>query len=171
MSEALEEKDRSEDLLRDAPSTTMSVTTAHGGTAANILAGQCVFTWDIRDVPSMPAERVRADVNRVVDRLLESHARFGVRIETEMQPAVPPLHDDPDSVAATSAAAVLRTRKAEYMSIGSEAGMFQKAGIPAVLCGPGSIAQAHGPDEHVEPSQLRQCEMFLDGMIGKICCE
>ena len=50
----------------------------------------------------------------------------------------------------------------------TEAGLFQQIGIPLVICGPGSIEQAHKPDEYVEVSELRKCEVFMQKLIGQV---
>jgi acetylornithine deacetylase len=74
---------------------------------------------------------------------------------------------DADSPALRLARAITGANQTEAVSYGTEAGHFQQAGIPAVICGPGSIDQAHRPDEFVALSELAACEAFLHKVIAK----
>ncbi len=79
---------------------------------------------------------------------------------------MPGLAPDPGSVAETLAMRLTNTNRTITVPYGSEAGRFQKAGIPTVLCGPGDIAQAHQPDEWIEESEIARCEASCGGSGG-----
>ena len=158
------------------PHTTLNVGTIEGGTALNIVPRECAFRWEFRPVPGVDPDRVAARVRAHIDkeiapRLLAEAAeadREAVGIATEETVRVPPLVAVPDQPAETLALALTGDNRAGTASFAAEAGLFQKAGIPAVLCGPGSIEQAHQPDEYVSVAQLEACEDFLRRLIAHL---
>jgi len=91
------------------------------------------------------------------------------RLETVLQASYPGLVMDESSPAVRTALEITGANRAEAVSYGTEAGYFQQAGIPAVICGPGSIDQAHKADEFVALSELVACEAFLGKVIAKAC--
>ncbi len=84
-----------------------------------------------------------------------------IGIATETVNRVPGLAPEPDSPAEHLALHLAGANATHAVSYVTEAGLFQQAGMPAVICGPGSIEQAHKPDEYVEVSELRKCEAFM----------
>ena len=82
-------------------------------------------------------------------------------IETTIGNAIPGLAPEPGSPLEVLALNLAQANGTSAVSYGTEAGLFQQAGIPAIVCGPGSIEQAHKPDEYVDISQIRQCEGFM----------
>jgi acetylornithine deacetylase len=144
------------------PYTTVSVNTIVGGTATNILAGKCEFTWDIRALPGESP-----------DRLLESLAKFAegrrITVETTVLANVPPLEAD-GSEAESFAQSISEIRhESTTVPFATEGGQFQRAGWSTVVCGPGSIEQAHKPNEFIEHTELTACESFLDRAIARQC--
>ncbi len=147
----------------DPPYSTVHVGVIEGGTAKNIIPRRCAFQWETRLLPE-------ADVNDVANRFdafaqsLEPamHAvASDTGITTERVNTVPglaPLDQSPAEHLALHLASANGTHAVSYAT---EAGLFQTIGIPAVVCGPGSIDQAHKPDEYVEVSELRKCELFM----------
>ncbi|MBS0282040.1 MAG: M20/M25/M40 family metallo-hydrolase, partial [Proteobacteria bacterium] len=87
--------------------------------------------------------------------------------ETILHAAYPGLVMDEDSPAIALAREVTGANRVEAVAYGTEAGHFQRSGIPAVICGPGSIDQAHKPDEYCELSEYTACEAFLRKVIAK----
>ena len=83
------------------------------------------------------------------------------RFQTRVRAAYPGLVRDMDSPAVRLACRLSGNNDVQTVSYGTEAGLFQESGISAVVCGPGSIVQAHKADEFVELEQLDACEMFL----------
>ncbi len=151
----------------DPPETTLSVGRIGGGTARNVIAGSCAIDWELRPV-------CRADAEHALDRVhdLEAELREQLRarhpdadVATETVGAVDGLEPVADSPAVALAEKLLDDPIRRVVSFGSEAGFYQRAGIPAVLCGPGSIAVAHQPDEHITLDQLERCLVMLDRLV------
>jgi len=154
----------------DPPWTTLQATVVHGGTAVNILAKEAEVTWEYRFLPdrdpSRIVERVKARVEAEV--LPKYRARAGeARFDTTLHAHYPGLVMDEASPAIVLARELTGANQAEAVAYGTEAGHFQNYGIPAVICGPGSIEQAHRPDEFCALSELEACEAFLRKVIAK----
>jgi len=142
-----------------------------GGTARNILARECVFHWEFRGLPGVSAASALAKVQAFVDAVaLPRLRRFvaGPTIATEIEADAPPLAAAPGSAAETLALRLTRSNRTIAVSFATESGHFQAAGLPTVVCGPGSIDQAHKPDEFVEEGQLAACLAFLDGLVREL---
>ena len=150
--------------LFDPAFSTVHVGTIEGGNARNILARVCRFGWEFRGLPGVDQKRALAHLEAYADRVvlprLTRHAPEA-RIETHADIEVPGLEAEPGSVAETLAKKLTRSNRTTSVSFATEAGQFQKAGIPTVVCGPGSIAQAHQPDEFIEMSQIEAGLAFL----------
>jgi len=148
----------------DPPYTTVHVGTIHGGTARNILAKECAFNWEFRGLPSLDPEeipsRFRAISDMVAAKRLNRFGDYG-RIETTLEVSVPMLGPEPGSPAETLAKRIAGRNRTESVPYGTEAGHFQAAGIPTVVCGPGSINQAHQPDEYITMEQFEAGAGFL----------
>ncbi|MGH6958567.1 MAG: acetylornithine deacetylase [Caulobacteraceae bacterium] len=147
---------------------TLTIGTVAGGTAANILARQCVFQFDLRAPAEDEARRRLAPVFRLAERLdaaiKEKAPEGGVAIETLAD--VPPLRSEPGGEAEALARSLAGDNgPARAASFASEAGQFQAAGLPAVLCGPGSIDQAHQPDEYIDIAQIERGAAFMGRLI------
>jgi acetylornithine deacetylase len=143
----------------DPPHTTINVGTVSGGTARNVVAGECVIEWEMRPVTRADADFVFAGV-RATERELESEMRSvhaDAAIVTVTEGTVDGLEVDRDSAAVALARQLLGDQPTSVVSFGTEAGIYQAAGIPTVVCGPGSIEMAHRPDEYIEISQLEAC--------------
>jgi acetylornithine deacetylase len=140
------------------------VGTIEGGTARNILAKSCAFHWEFRGLPDLDPNEIPARLDRFANevalRRLNRFGDFG-RIETLLEVAVPGLAPDPGSPAEALAMRLLGSNKTETVPFGTEAGHYQAAGIPTVVCGPGSINQAHQPDEYITLEQLEAGAAFM----------
>lgn len=158
------------DSLYDPPHTTINVGLVSGGTARNVVAGECVVEWEMRPVTKADAEFVMAGVRAVTEELTAEmrsvHPEAG--IETHTEGAVDGLEKVADSAAVALARDLLGERPTSVVSFGTEAGIFQAAGIPTVVCGPGSIETAHRPDEYIEISQLEACLDMLEALAGRL---
>jgi acetylornithine deacetylase len=156
----------------DPPYTSVHVGTINGGTARNITAKECKLYWEYRGVPGLDDTEIPARLQDFIDqKVIPRLARFGgkPRVEIEPEVLVPGLAPDPGSIAETLAMRLTGTNRTITVPYGSEAGRFQKAGIPTVLCGPGDIAQAHQPDEFIEESELVKCEAFIRALGKELC--
>jgi acetylornithine deacetylase len=153
------------------PYTSVSVNTIQGGTATNILAGRCEFTWDIRALPGESPERVRAALAEFAERERQRLGAEGKRcsIETKVLADVPPLEADHGLAEQLTRAVSQSDEDTTTVPFATEGGQFQRAGWSTVVCGPGSIEQAHKPDEFIERAQLQACEAFLDRAIARQC--
>jgi len=170
-----------EDMARDfaavrneafePPYTTVSVGTIAGGTATNIIPRDCTFQWEFRPLPGVDIDAVVAAFDRfaaeaVLPLMQAVHPEAA--IETQVRVVVPPLAPEPDSAAETLARALTGANRAHTASFAAEAGQFQEAGIPTVICGPGAIAQAHQPNEYIALDQIAACEAFLHRLLDRL---
>ncbi len=150
--------------LFQPPFSTVHVGTIEGGNARNILANECSFGWEFRGLPGADLKRalkhLQAHVDDVVLPRLKRYTP-DVSIETHSEVEVPGLAADHGSAAETLAKRLTRSNKVETVSFATEAGQFQKNGISTIVCGPGSIAQAHQPDEFIEISQIEAGIAFM----------
>ncbi|HZZ86945.1 MAG TPA: M20/M25/M40 family metallo-hydrolase, partial [Caulobacteraceae bacterium] len=147
---------------------TLTVGKIIGGTAGNILARECVFIFDLRAPPGIDARAELAGFRALAERIdAQMKARFpecGVKVEQLAN--VPPLRPDPGAGAEAFVRSLAGDNGPERVaSFASEAGQFQGAGLPAVLCGPGSIDQAHQPDEYVDVAQIERGAAFMVRLI------
>jgi acetylornithine deacetylase len=152
----------------DPPHTTMSIGTIGGGTAVNIIARDCTFEWEMRNLPQEDAALLKSRIDRFVDDALLPRMRAvypQASIETETVVAVPPLVPEPGSPAEELARHLTGANATTAVSFATEAGLFQQAGIPAIVCGPGSIAVAHKPDEYITREELAAGQEFLDRLL------
>ena len=159
------------DHICEPPYTTVSVGVIEGGTAVNIIPGHCRFQWDNRLLPGTEPDYVINRFNRFVEEeiLPEMRAVFPKASVTTTKCAdAPGLNPEEGSPAETLVLSLLGSNERYGVSYATEAGHFQGIGIPTVVCGPGSILQAHRPDEYVEISQLAACEAFLDKLAQRL---
>jgi acetylornithine deacetylase len=155
----------------EPPHTTLSVNRIAGGTATNILAAQCEFMWDIRAVPGETAKPILDELSGYAAQRLAELLSEGktCRISSEVIADSPPLKTEESGVAeAWVRAAVGTHERAICVPFGTEGGHFQQAGWSTVVCGPGSIEQAHKPDEFIDGSELLECEAFLDRVVHQL---
>jgi acetylornithine deacetylase len=151
----------------DPPYTTVHVGLIEGGTAKNIIPRRCVFKWETRLLPGSDPDEVPEKFNRFA-RTLEPQMRevsAETGILTERTNAVPGLKPEHDSPAEHLALHLAEANGTEAVSYCTEAGLFQEIGIPSNICGPGSIEQAHKPDEFIAISEMEKCESFMKRLI------
>jgi acetylornithine deacetylase len=153
------------------PYSTLHVGMIHGGTARNILARECVFHWEFRGLPGVTTASALAKVQTFVDSVAAPRlVRYvsGPTIATTIEVDVPPLAAEPGSAAEALALRLTRSNRTIAVSFATEAGHFQAAGLPTIVCGPGSIDQAHKPDEFVDEAQLKACLDFLERLAEEL---
>ena len=135
---------------------TLNVGRIDGGSAINIVPGRCEVLWECRPPDEATARLVREAVREALAGL-----PAGVTVEAQQVAAVPPLSTHGNEAAVAAARALGALWPEADLPFGTEAGFFQQAGIPAVVCGPGAIAQAHQPDEWIASDQLVAADRFM----------
>jgi acetylornithine deacetylase len=154
----------------DPPYSTVHVGLIEGGTAKNIIPRRCAFQWETRLLPTADQDFVPSRIAafaRTLEPAMKAVAP-DTGIATDMVNRVPGLAPEPDSAAEHLALHLANANATHAVSYCTEAGLFQQAGIPAVICGPGSIEQAHKPDEYIDVSELRKCEAFMARLVQQL---
>ncbi|NDL63345.1 acetylornithine deacetylase [Acerihabitans arboris] len=157
------------DTRYDPPWSTVQVGTIHGGSAVNVVPDRCEFDFEIRPLPHTHHHLLASDLGHFARGLLPEMRQVagGADIRLEQQSEYPGLRDDGSlDELKQSCAGALGQASFDSLSFGTEAGLFQQAGIPTVVCGPGSIIQAHKADEYVTVEQLALCQAFLGKVVG-----
>ncbi len=152
------------------PYSTIHIGTITGGTAQNIVPLKCSFGWETRLIPGTDPELVPTRIDMLQQKIEPAMKAVSptAGISTVKFNSVPGLAVEKESPAEQLALACSHTNGTYTESYCTEAGLFQQAGIPAVVCGPGNIEQAHKPDEFIAVSQLRLCEQFMERLV-KTC--
>jgi len=154
----------------DPPFTTLHVGNIKGGTARNITAKDCWFEFEIRVVPD---EEKDAWSKRFFDQVRKVEAGMqainpDTKIEVRALFDVPGLRPEVDGEAEALARAITGDNAQHVVSYGTEAGQFQQAGYSAVVCGPGSINQAHQPNEFIEVSEFEAGHDFMRRLLKRL---
>jgi len=155
----------------DPPGTTINVGTISGGVARNITAGSTVFDWEMRPVEPGDAEFVLGRIDRFVEGWLLPKMRREfpeATVTTTTVGAVGEFSRDPEGRGVALARRLTGNDALGVVSFGTEAGLFQDLGISTVVCGPGSLDQAHKPDEFIELTQLEQCLTVMENLLTEL---
>ncbi len=155
----------------DPPYTTPHVGTFSGGTILNIIPERAQFVMEWRTIPSddyfVHAERLKAYVAAEIEPAMHAVDRqTGFIYEPSL--VLPGLSLDPDHKLATMVKQLTGSNSVGRVAYGTEGGLYQRAGIPTIVCGPGHIAQAHQPDEWIEPAQLDACDQFIRRLADRL---
>jgi acetylornithine deacetylase len=152
------------DEFYDVPFSTMTTNLIQGGNAVNTIPALCQFDYEFRNLPGIPGDEIQSWVERYIQEELLPRMRLefdDARIEIEQGASAPGLQASEADAITELVRALTDDRATRKVAYGTEAGLFQGVGIPAVVCGPGDIQQAHKPNEFVALSQLADCERFL----------
>ena len=155
----------------DPPWTTLQVGRLSGGVAHNIIPGHCTLDWELRPVRRADGDFVKSEMAAFVDEALRPEMKAvspDADIVTHVLGEVDGLEPLPDSEAVRLVAELTGAKQADVVAFGTEAGLFQGLGISTVVCGPGSIEQAHKPDEYVSRSQLELALTMLARLVPKL---
>lgn len=155
----------------EPPWTTINVGGLHGGVAHNVIAENAWVEWDMRPVQRGDAEFVKADLKAYCDEVLLPAMQAvypGARIETEVIGEVEGLTPMEENEARRVVAELTGANTAGLVPFGTEAGIFQTFGMDVVVCGPGSIEQAHKPDEFIAIDQLAACLEMLEKLVKRV---
>lgn len=152
------------------PGPTLTIGRVEGGTASNILARRCEFIWDLRCPEQAQGDAIEARFRAAaaeLDAAIKARApEAGVTVTRRSN--TPGLAIAPDSEAEALARALTGDNETRAVAYAAEAGLFQRAGLAAVICGPGSIEQAHQPDEWIETAQIEEGAVFMRRLIERL---
>jgi acetylornithine deacetylase len=150
--------------------TTFHTGVIKGGTQLNIIPQNCFVDFEFRNLPNDDREALKAKIYDYIENTLQPEMREiydDVGIEVEVISDMPGLATGDDEEVTKLVMALTGANTTGKVSFGTEAGAFSALGdIPTVVCGPGSIEQAHKPDEFIELDQLGRCEVFLDKLLA-----
>ncbi len=158
------------DCIFDPPHSTLSIGGISGGIAHNVIADKCKVEWETRPVNKSDADYVTNEIDKFVDEeLLPKMKKIfpDSFIKKEIIGEVIGFEKLDESEACEFVMSITGDNSREVVSFGTEAGLFQEIGISTVVCGPGSIEQAHKIDEFIELNEIKKCLKFLDGVREK----
>lgn len=161
------------DELYDITHTTLHTGVISGGTQLNIVPRSCRFEFEFRYVGDDDPDAIETEIRAFAGATLEAAMRSvqaDTGIDISLINDMPGLDMDVDAEVVTFVKSLAERNDHAKVAFGTEAGLFhQRAGIPAVVCGPGSINQAHKPNEFIELSQVDAGEAFMKRLMDKIC--
>jgi len=149
----------------DPAYSTVQVGVISGGTALNIVPADCRFDFEVRALPDFAAQEVADELQRYAEQALlpaMQAVKADTSIHFEKLSAYPGLATPADSAAANLIARLCGSDDFGTVAFGTEGGLFDQAGIPSVVCGPGSMDQGHKPDEFVSVEQMAACDRLMD---------
>ena len=154
----------------DPHNTSIHVGVISGGTALNIVSRHCEFVWDIRNIPGDDPAKLIGEFERycrdeILPNMRSRHAECFIKTENLSQvPALIPS----ESPALTLVQSLSGSNEVRQVAYGTEGGQFQEAQFPTVICGPGSIDQAHQPNEFISKAQVQEGEIFIRRLIERL---
>ena len=158
------------DCIFDPPHSTISIGGISGGIAHNVIADKCKVEWETRPVVREDGIFVTQEIDKFVsEELLPQMKKVfpNSNIRKETIGEVIGFNRVSDSEACEFVSSITGDNSREVVSFGTEAGLFQEIGISTVVCGPGSIEQAHKIDEFIELNEIKKCLSFLEGVKNK----
>ena len=155
------------DALFDVPYSTLSVGTIQGGTATNIVPNLCEFTFDYRNLPHMTQDDILLPIQaKVAELSAQMQARAPeTGIELTQEESVPAMTDNDSAELQALVVALTGDTQRHKVAYATEGGQFTNSGIPTIICGPGSIEQAHKADEYVKLNEIERCDSFLQRLL------
>jgi acetylornithine deacetylase len=148
------------------PYSSMQIGVIAGGAALNVIPEKCTIDVEARAVPGIDPALLMEPIRARIAEL--SADGSGLRFEMQTLSSYPALDLHETDALATLAAKISGHPCAGAVSYGTEAGLYQAAGIPSIICGPGDIARAHRPNEYVMKSELNDCLNALGRLIGEV---
>lgn len=153
----------------DVPYTTLHVGRVNGGVALNIVPNLAVVDFEIRNLASDDPDAIIGELAEEADAIAAAtgEPEAEIRIETVME--YPGLDTPPDAAITAFVKSLTGANGAIKVAYGTEGGLFSaRLGVPAIVCGPGSMAQGHKPDEFVSRDQMVKCDAMLDALIDRL---
>ena len=155
----------------DVPFTTISTNLFNGGDGPNIVPALADFLFDYRYVPGFDPQTVIDELEAFVrDELLPGMKAVdpNADIQFSLVNAIPALEAGESELLVQAALPLAASRNIEKVAYGTEASFFQSYGVSSIVCGPGSIEQAHKADEFVSLDQIRACDAFVEALVAKL---
>ena len=152
-----------QDPAFEPPGSTFNVGLIRGGAAVNIIPEHCEFQWEVRSLPNQDANAVEQGLPGLVRNLSSSVP--GVTVEHQVLSEVPGLRAGQNDHAIARLAELMEQPAITTAPFVTEGGIYQQAGIPAVICGPGRVEEAHQPDESVNRAALERFRLFLKKLV------
>ena len=148
------------------PYSTLSIGGIFGGIAHNVIADKCHVNWETRPVNKQDGIFLNNEIDNYANELLtEMKKKYpNASIRKKIIGEIIGFNRIQDSKACEFVSSITGDNKREVVSFGTEAGLFQEIGISTVVCGPGSIEQAHTIDEFIELNEIKKCLSFLEGV-------
>ena len=142
----------------------------HGGSALNIIAEHCTLSFELRHSPEGDPDQLLDPIHAVIERERHRLTEIGGGIDQVEVTRYPGLATDPSHPLVALVERIADAGASHPVGYGTEGGLYARhLGVPVVICGPGDIAVAHRPDEHVSLQQLDSCESFLQALIETLC--
>ena len=160
------------DPAYDVPHTTVHTGIVQGGTALNIVPKDCHFDFEFRHIAEDDPRALFDEVRSFAEEKLlpEMRKNFtGAGFSWRELSRIPGLATRDDTEIVELAKALSGSNSTGKVAFATEAGLFQEIDIPTIICGPGSIDQAHKPDEFVSLDQIAQCEAFMRRLMDRVC--
>jgi acetylornithine deacetylase len=154
----------------DVPFTTLQTGVIKGGTATNIVPRECSFNFEFRCLPGADPAQLFAEIRSYAETLLPEMRAVAPRADIvwERLANVPGCDTSEREQIYKLAQALAQGDTGRKVAYTTEAGLFHEAGIPTIVCGPGSIEQAHKPNEFIELAQIAACEAFMGRLIAEM---
>ncbi len=156
------------------PWTTIQVGTIRGGTALNIIPGECRFALEIRNTQHDDPEVLLSRIEEAADKIVSPHRGDfpDAAIDITVTNRYPALDTRPEEEVVRRVQDLMDTEDFIKLAFGTEGGLFQqRLGLSTVICGPGSMDQGHKPDEFVARSELARCDVFLGKLLDQISAQ
>jgi acetylornithine deacetylase len=155
----------------EVPFTTLQTGLVRGGTAPNIVPRECEFHFEFRYLPGADPDALEREIRAFAHDVLEPEMKAvdpGAGFEFFVKARIPGLDAAESDRVTALAQALSRNRATTKVAYAAEAGLFQQAGIPSIICGPGSIEQAHKPNEFIALAEVARCEAFLARLVEEM---
>ncbi len=155
-----------QDAMFNPPGATFNIGTVRGGNASNIIPQDCSFVWEFRSLPSQDAQVVQNKFSELVQKLQQEMP--GICVEHRVDANVPGLQEGKNREIATQLQIHLQHSRLATVPFVTEAGLYQQANIPAVVCGPGHLEQAHQANENIPLTMMDEYRAFLVDLAGTL---
>ena len=155
------------DSIFDPPYSTLQIGGVFGGIAHNVIADKCHVNWETRPVVKEDGVFLNSELDKYANEVLLPEMRkiySNSSIKKKIIGEIIGFDRDTKSDACELVSSLTGDNSREVVSFGTEAGLFQEIGISTVVCGPGSIEQAHKVDEYIVLDELKKCLNLLEGI-------